>query len=80
MNDDTCLLGMEGELGSQFSNFSEDDSKDYSEEEDILSELQMTLDWDKILSWVLEKHLVVSKGKSEEILKIKEDYFQILLK
>ena len=71
---------MEGELGSQFSNFSEDDSEDYSEEEDILCKLQMTLDWDNILSWVLEKHLVVSKENSEDILKIKEDYFRILLK
>ena len=50
---------MDGDLGSPFSNYSEDDSKDYSEEEDILSKLQMTLDWDEILSWVLEKHLVI---------------------
>ena len=71
---------MEGELGFQFSNFSEDDSEDYSEEEDILCKLRMTLDWDNILSWVLEKHLVVSKENSEDILKIREDYFQILLK
>ena len=80
MNDDTCLLGIEGELGFQFSNFSEDDSEDYSEEEDILCKLRMTLDWDNILSWVLEKHLVISKENSEDILKIREDYFQILLK
>ena len=71
---------MEGELGFQFSNFSEDDSEDYSEEEDILCKLRMTLDWDNILSWVLEKHLVVSKENSKDILKNREDYFRILLK
>ena len=43
--------------------------------------LQMTPDWDKVLSWVFNQHLVVSKEQSEDILKISgEDYFQILFK
>ena len=41
--------------------------------------LQKTLDWYYLLSWVFDQRLVVSKGQSEDILKISGEYdFQII--